>query len=122
MLLSLSNCSTCFLTPFSLRLNEAQREEVQGAKGVLEVNYISFILFCYVQFDLSDQWYILRDLQHCAPRLTMEEAAGFRSHGAQHCQGSSASVLTRKAEEDICLDCLKRKMVIFMDVEIIPAG
>jgi len=55
MLLSLSNCSTCFLIPFSPGLNEAQREEAREANADLEVNYISFILFCYVQFDLSDQ-------------------------------------------------------------------
>lgn len=96
MLLCLSNCSTCFLILFSPRLNEAQREEAREANAALEVNYISFILFCYVQFDLSDQWYILRDLQYCAPRLMMGEVAGFGSHGVQQSRGTSASVLHAK--------------------------
>lgn len=81
MLLSLSNYSTSFLILFSPRLNGAQREEAQEANAALEVNYISFILFCYVQFDLSYQWYILRDLQYCVPQLPKGEVAGFRSHG-----------------------------------------
>lgn len=55
MLLSLSNYSTSFLILFSPRLNGAQKEEAQEANPALEVNYISFILFCYVQFDLSYQ-------------------------------------------------------------------
>lgn len=49
---------------------------MQEANDAFEVNYISFILFCCVQCDLSYpdiiSDIILRDLQYLAPQLSME--------------------------------------------------
>lgn len=85
-----------------------------------ELHLFHFALLCTIW----SFWSVIypEGLTALCSQLTMEELVGFRSLGVQHCQNSSASALTEKADEDICLDCLKRKMVVFMGVEIIPTG
>lgn len=91
-----------------------------GSQGCAwsELHLFHFVLLCTIW----SFWSVMYPEGLTALCSTMEEVVGFRSHGVQCCQGSSASMLTKKADKDICLDCLKRKMVVFMGIEIIPSG
>lgn len=73
--------------PFLPKAQWGTKEEVQEANDAFEVNYISFILFCCVQCDLSYQRYYPEGLTVPCSSAQYGEAATFRSHGLQHSQG-----------------------------------